>query len=239
MIGIIDDGKKLFEHKNDGIRAYQKILLQALISSLFLLAAEKTFGLSKLVRLPFFNAEIELGFWFYILFIIFFVFMSNSVNLTDGIDGLASSVTAAVCIFFAVKAIMKGEDAMATFAVSIFGGCLGFLVYNAHPARVFMGDTGSMFIGGAMVGIAMLLRQPLMLALICFTSIMSSVSVMMQVTYFKYTKRRYGQGRRIFKMSPIHHHFEKCGMTETQIDTMYAIVTGVLTLIAVLSVLPL
>ena len=212
MIGIIDDGKKLFEHKNDGIRAYQKILLQALISSLFLLAAEKTFGLSKLVRLPFFNAEIELGFWFYILFIIFFVFMSNSVNLTDGIDGLASSVPAAVCIFFAVKAIMKGEDAMATFAVSIFGGCLGFLVYNAHPARVFMGDTGSLFLGGAVVAISVVTGEPLMLLFVGIVYLIEAVSVILQVSYFKLT-----HGKRLFKMSPFHHHLELCGWTEGKI----------------------
>ena len=174
--------------------------------------AEKTFGLSKLVRLPFFNAEIELGFWFYILFIIFFVFMSNSVNLTDGIDGLASSVTAAVCIFFAVKAIMKGEDAMATFAVSIFGGCLGFLVYNAHPARVFMGDTGSLFLGGAVVAISVVTGEPLMLLFVGIVYLIEAVSVILQVSYFKLT-----HGKRLFKMSPFHHHLELCGWTEGKI----------------------
>ena len=227
MVGIIDDGKKLFEHKNDGIRAYQKILLQAAISSFFMLAAEKTFGLSKTLYIPFFKAEIELGFWFYILFIAFFIFTSNSVNLTDGIDGLASSVTAAVCAFFAVKAVISGENAAATLAIAVFGGCLGFLVYNAHPARVFMGDTGSLFLGGAVVALSVMTDDPLILVIVGLVYFIEAISVFLQVSYFKLT-----HGKRLFKMSPIHHHFELCGWTEGKIVIVAIVITVAMAIIS-------
>ena len=153
--------------------------------------------------------------------------MSNSVNLTDGIDGLASSVTAAVCIFFAVKAIMKGEDAMATFAVSIFGGCLGFLVYNAHPARVFMGDTGSLALGGFVAATAYMLQMPIFILIVGLIYWIEILSVILQVGYFKLT-----HGKRIFRMAPIHHHFELGGWSETRVVAVFSIVTTLLCLLA-------
>lgn len=212
MVGIIDDGKKLFEHKNDGIRAYQKVLLQAVIASLFLLAAEKTFGLCKTLYIPFFRAELEMGFWFYVFFVAFFIFTSNSVNLTDGIDGLASSVTAAVCVFFAVRALLRGQSAGATLAVATFGGCIGFLVYNAHPARIFMGDTGSLFLGGAVVALSLMTDDPLILVIVGIVYFIEAISVILQVGYF-----RISHGKRLFRMSPLHHHFELCGWSEGKI----------------------
>ena len=199
MIGLIDDGKKLFEHKNDGIRAYQKILLQAAISSLFMIAAEKTFGLSKTLYIPFFKAEIELGFWFYILFI----------------------------AFFAVKAVVSGEGAAATLAVAVFGGCLGFLVYNAHPARVFMGDTGSLFLGGAVVALSVMTGDPLILVIVGIVYFIEAISVILQVSYFKLT-----HGKRLFKMSPLHHHFELCGWTEGKIVLVAIAVTVAMAVIS-------
>ena len=175
---------------------------------------------------------------------IFGIFMVNSANLQDGLDGLLSSVASigsaawgVMALFFlsAVSGLNNAElnnnyYAVAIFAMAVMGSCLGFLRFNHYPARIFMGDTGSMFIGGATVGMAMVLRQPLMLLLIAFTMVGSSLSVMMQVTYFKLT-----HGKRIFKMSPIHHHFELCGYSETQIVSMYAVVTGILSFVAVLS----
>ena len=122
---------------------------------------------------------------------------------------------------------------------ALAGACIGFLRFNRHPAKIFMGDTGSMFIGGAMVGVGMLLKCEFLLIPICFTCIMSSVSVMLQTTYFKYTKKKYGQGRRIFKMTPIHHHFELSGMKENQIVLMYTLVTLALSLLAIGSLAPL
>jgi phospho-N-acetylmuramoyl-pentapeptide-transferase len=124
---------------------------------------------------------------------------------------------------------------IAILCFALVGACIGFLRFNRHPAKIFMGDTGSMFIGGAMVGVAMLMKLEFLLIPICFTCIMSSVSVMLQTGYFKITRKKYGKGKRIFKMAPIHHHFELCGMNENQIVAMYTIVEGVLCLIALLS----
>jgi len=174
----------------------------------------------------------------------------NAVNLTDGLDGLASGVSlvysmAMTVIFLYMASIMDAPvdmgqarqtqyaaelNSMAVFAAAVAGGCLGFLRFNSFPAKVFMGDTGSMFIGGAVVGMAMLLRMPLFMLLISFTLVMSSLSVIIQRVYFKVT-----HGKRIFKMSPIHHHFELSGMSEQQVVAMYAVVTGILSLIALLS----
>ena len=197
------------------------------------------------------------------------LFMTNSANLQDGIDGILSSVTSVGCMGWAViaglsavtvyqhlnggsfgipmvkipddpdaaRALQDNYSAIAIFAAALCGGCLGFLRYNRYPAKVFMGDTGSMFIGGAVVGMAMLLRQPFLLLLIGFTCCMSSVSVILQRYYYKATRKIYGTPRRLFKMSPLHHHFEKCGMKETQIVLMYTVVTLVLTALAVISVI--
>jgi len=169
------------------------------------------------------------------------IFIVNSSNLQDGLDGLLGTVTAvgsfawaaiALILMTAVGGTASGIPAVvAVFAVSMAGACVGFLRYNRYPARTFMGDTGSMLLGGGTAAIALLLRQPLLLLLIFFTPIMSSVSVIMQRYYFKLT-----HGKRIFLMSPIHHHFEKKGYSETQIVSMYAGITLILSLIAVISV---
>lgn len=249
LVGFLDDYIKVVKKRNLGLTPMQKIAGQVVVALAFSTYCYFNPAVGSSVIIPFFQVEWNLGIFYIPLMTLLIIFISNSANLQDGLDGLLSTVTCVGSIGWAIIALAAGltaEAAMHTqyqsvaiFALALVGATMGFLRFNYYPAKVFMGDTGSMFIGGAMVGIAMLLRQPFMLLFLCFTSIMSSVSVMMQVTYFKYTKKKYGAGRRIFKMSPIHHHFEKCGMTETQIDTMYAIVTGVLTLIAALSVLPL
>ena len=172
------------------------------------------------------------------------IFMVNSANLQDGLDGLLSSVSvigSSAWGLIAVFVTLAGASALspeyignyqhlAIFAMALAGGCMGFLRFNHYPALVFMGDTGSMFIGGAMVGMSMLLRMPLYWLLICFTMFASSMSVIIQRIYFKVT-----HGKRIFKMSPIHHHFELSGMTEQQIVAMYSVVEGLLCLIALFS----
>ncbi|MGN1368728.1 MAG: phospho-N-acetylmuramoyl-pentapeptide-transferase, partial [Aristaeellaceae bacterium] len=147
-------------------------------------------------------------------------------------------VTAVGCIGWAAIALLAAKNQTVTlFALALCGACIGFLRFNHYPATVFMGDTGSMFIGGAVVGMAMLLQEPFLLLLIGFTMVMSSVSVILQRYYFKLTRKLTGTPKRLFKMSPIHHHFEMCGMKETQIVLMYAIVTAVLSAVAVFSVL--
>ena len=189
----------------------------------------------------------------YVLVAIFVVTaVSNGANLTDGLDGLATGVSVPIVAVLGVLAYLSGHivyadylnimyipgsGEMVVFAAALVGALVGFLWYNSFPAQIFMGDTGSMFIGGAVVGMAMLLRQPFLLLLIGFTCCMSSVSVILQRYYYKATRKIYGTPRRLFKMSPLHHHFEKCGMKETQIVLMYTVVTLVLTALAVTSVI--
>lgn len=249
LVGFLDDYTKVAKKRNLGLTPKQKIAGQVLVALLFSCYCYFNPYVGSAIYVPFVNVLWDLG-WCYIpLMTLVVLFMVNSANLQDGLDGLLGSVTSVgsvgwsmVALFLAVSvggiATAQGSQylSVAIFALALVGGTAGYLRFNYYPAKVFMGDTGSMFIGGATVGMAMLLRQPFMLLLMSFTMVLSSLSVMLQVSYFKYTKKKYGQGRRILKMSPLHHHFEKCGMTETQIVTMYAIVTGILSLIAVLSV---
>jgi phospho-N-acetylmuramoyl-pentapeptide-transferase len=203
------------------------------------------------IRIPFLGTEWDLGIFYIPLMTLLVIFIVNSSNLQDGLDGLLGSVTAVgasawavICGILVLVSGLTGKGSagdsatVGVFAMSMAGACIGFLRYNRYPARTFMGDTGSMLLGGGMAAIAMLLHQPLLLILICFTPIMSSVSVILQRYYFKLT-RRFGkdhQGKRLFLMSPVHHHFEKKGYSETQIVSMYAGVTLVLSLIAILSI---
>ena len=155
--------------------------------------------------------------------------MLNSVNLNDGIDGLCSSVTAVVGGFFAIVAFLNGMAELALLSSVCIGGCLGFLVYNFHPARVFMGDTGSLFLGGLVVGMAFMIDNPLLIVTAGFMYILETISVMLQVTYFKFT-----HGKRLFKMAPIHHHFEQCGYSENKIVGLFSLITAVLCAISLL-----
>ena len=243
LIGFIDDYAKIKKKENTGLSASQKFLLQLAAAILFIVLLRNSGILSPNLYVPFFGVEWKLPWVVYMIFAALVITGTvNAVNITDGVDGLSSSVTLPVCAFFAASfgyAYLHwdrpGSAGMTVFAAALFGGLVGFLVYNFYPAKVFMGDTGSMFIGGAMVGMAMLLRMPLYMILICFTLIASSMSVIIQRVYFKVT-----HGKRIFKMSPIHHHFELSGMTEVQIVAMYAVVVGMLSLVALfsLNVLP-
>ena len=232
LVGFVDDYIKVVKKRNLGLIWWQKVVAQVVISLAFSWYCYKHPMIGSSVIVPFFNVEI---------------FMVNSANLQDGLDGLLSSVSvigSSAWGLIAVFVTLAGASALspeyignyqhlAIFAMALAGGCMGFLRFNHYPALVFMGDTGSMFIGGAMVGMSMLLRMPLYWLLICFTMFASSMSVIIQRIYFKVT-----HGKRIFKMSPIHHHFELSGMTEQQIVAMYSVVEGLLCLIA-LSSLPL
>lgn len=244
LIGFADDYIKVARKRSLGLTPWQKIAGQVLVAVGFTLWCYFHPMIGSKILIPFLNVEWDLGVWYIPLMSLTVIFMVNSANLQDGLDGLLSSVSAIgsaawgiMALFFltAVSALGNTElnnnyYAVAIFALAVAGSCMGFLRFNHYPARIFMGDTGSMFIGGATVGMAMVLRQPLMLLLIAFTMVCSSLSVMIQVTYFKLT-----HGKRIFKMSPIHHHFELCGYSETQIVSMYAVVTGILSLVAILS----
>ena len=239
-VGFGDDWIKMVKKRHEGLTPWQKIIGQAIVCIGFACYCYFHPEVGSKVIVPFFNVEWDLGIFYIPLLALTVLFMVNSANLQDGLDGILSSVTAVGCIGWAAVALLMATTAMNTtialFALALCGACIGFLRFNHYPATVFMGDTGSMFIGGAVVGMAMLLRQPFLLLMIGFTMVMSSVSVILQRYYFKLTRKLTGTPKRLFKMSPIHHHFEMCGMKETQIVLMYAIVTAVLSAVAVLSV---
>ena len=243
-VGFGDDWIKMVKKRHEGLTPKQKIVGQALVCLGFALYCYFHPAVGSKVIVPFFNIDWDLGIFYIPLLALTVLFMVNSANLQDGLDGILSSVTAvgsigwaALALIAAAAANAAGNNTIAVFALALCGACIGFLRFNHYPATVFMGDTGSMFIGGAVVGMAMLLRQPFLLLLIGFTMVMSSVSVILQRYYFKLTRKIFGEPRRLFKMSPIHHHFEMCGMKETQIVLMYAVVTLVLSALAVVSAL--
>lgn len=243
-VGFADDYIKAVKKRHDGLSPWQKIAGQTLIAIAFSLYCYFSPAVGSRIRIPFTGAEWDLGIFYIPLTALLTIFIVNSSNLQDGLDGLLGTVSAVgfsgwavICLLILRGSAMAGAadtDGAAvagTFALAAAGACVGFLRYNRYPAKTFMGDTGSMLLGGGAVAVAMLLRQPLLLLLIFFTPIMSSVSVILQRYYFKLT-----HGKRIFLMSPIHHHFEKKGYSETQIVSMYMNVTLVLSLIAILSV---
>lgn len=238
LIGFADDFIKDVKKRHDGLSPIQKIIGQIAVGAVFSVYCYYFKG--SAIHLPFTDKVWDLGIFYIPLMTLLVMFMTNSANLQDGVDGILSTVTATGMIAFGLLATLIKDNLLISYcAFALCGACVGFLRFNAHPAKIFMGDTGSMFIGGVMVGIAMLLGLEIMLLPICFTCIMSSVSVMMQVTYFKITKKIYGKGRRIFKMTPIHHHFELCGMKETRIVAMYFVVTLLLSALAVWACSPL
>ncbi|MBO5219865.1 MAG: phospho-N-acetylmuramoyl-pentapeptide-transferase [Clostridia bacterium] len=219
-IGVVDDLTKFKNHRNEGLTASQKYLLQLVTAGLFLAAMKLTGNLSTAVAIPFTDITLELGIFYYILSILLITGIVNAVNLTDGIDGLASSVTLAVGAFFAVAAFTLGLLPEAVISGITIGACLGFLVYNFYPARVFMGDTGSLFLGGLVIGMAYMIENPLIIILVGIIYICEAASVIIQVGYFKIT-----HGKRFFRMAPIHHHFEKCGWSELKVVGVFSLVT--------------
>ena len=212
LIGFFDDYLKVIKKNNLGLRAYQKFGLQTVISVILAVyLANYTVG-STSVYIPIADIYIDFGIW-YIPFVVFVVLaMTNAVNLTDGLDGLASGVTAFVSLFFAVAGITYGIVSGAYFCSAMCGACLGFLVFNKNPAKVFMGDTGSLALGGGLAAAAIVMKLELLLPIVGLIYVIEALSVVLQVGYFKISG-----GKRIFKMAPIHHHFEKCGYKEVQV----------------------
>lgn len=219
LIGLVDDYTKFVKKQNEGLTAPQKYLLQLAAAGLYLTSLT-LFGLfSTEFPLPFFGRSIDLGIFGYLIALLILTGFVNSVNLTDGIDGLASSVTVVVSGFFAAAAFVLANAPLAGLSGIGIGACLGFLVYNFYPAKVFMGDTGSLFLGGLVVGMAFAMNNPLLIFLVGIVYLAESVSVILQVACFKLT------GKRLFKMAPIHHHFEKCGWNEIKIVAVFSCVT--------------
>ena len=231
-VGLVDDYAKIKKKENAGLTPRQKLVLQILVAAVFILVLFlESDGLPSLM-IPFTGISIDLPWPVYIIFAAFVIVgADNAVNLTDGIDGLASGVTLPVMVFFAVTAYMWGKTTLALLPAALAGALAGFLVYNFHPAKVFMGDTGSLFLGGMVCGLAFALDMPLVLILVGIIYIIETVSVIMQVTYFKLT-----HGKRIFRMTPIHHHFEMGGWSEVKIFTVFTGITVVMCILAFLGV---
>ncbi len=222
-VGFIDDFIKVVKKRNLGLKALPKFLLQIIITAAYIITLGLIGELRTEILIPFTHIAVKLPMVVYIIFMLFVVTGTvNAVNLTDGLDGLATCVTAPVALFFALCAFSRGDLGVFTFGVAVFGGLLGFFIYNKYPAKVFMGDTGSLFLGGAVAAMAIALEMQLYLIVVGFVFFFEALSVILQVASFKLT------GKRIFKMSPIHHHFEMCGWKEVKIVAVFTAVTVIL-----------
>ena len=223
FIGFLDDILKILKKQSEGLKAWQKMLLLLIVSG--------AFGYYSYVNLPhdivilFTSFKLPLGV-LYVPFVIFvYAAMTNAVNLTDGLDGLASTVSVLVLTFFGVLTFILKDYSLTVFSVALIAGLIGFLKFNAYPAKVFMGDTGSLAIGGAITTIAIISGNPLIIVIVGGIYVVEALSVIIQVTSFKLT------GKRVFKMAPIHHHFEQCGWNEVKIVTVFSIITVILCII--------
>ena len=227
-IGFIDDYSKFVKKQNKGLSAKSKLVLQLAVAGLFIFFM-KYFGyISTSISLPFTNNVIELGRFYYVFALFFIAFVVNSVNLTDGIDGLAGSVTLVITLFFASVGFKFSNASMLSLTGAVAGGLVSFLYYNINPAKIFMGDTGSLFLGGAVVGFAFLLDMPLIIFFAGLWYMIEALSVVLQVISFKLFKKR------IFKMSPIHHHFEMCSWSEHRIVRTFSLFTAIMCIISYL-----
>ncbi len=221
LIGFIDDYIKVVKKRNLGLTAKQKTMLQLVVSAAYLFSMY--LGGMSYTRIPFLDKTVNITSGFGLLFwpiaMIFIYGFTNAVNLTDGVDGLACSVTAVVAAFFAVASVVFTQYRLgAVAACAFFGGCIGFLMWNRHPAKVFMGDTGSMFLGGMAVALSFIIEMPILLMLAGVVYFWEAISVVIQVSYYKRTKKR------IFKMTPIHHHYEMSGWSENKICLVFSFV---------------
>ena len=225
VIGFIDDYIKVVMKRNLGLTAKQKFLLQFILAGAYVYFAETHIRNTEL-WVPGINAVIDLGWGYYVLAFLLLVGTTNAVNLTDGLDGLVSFVSLPVTMVFAFIAYMQGMLDLSGFALGLTGACLGFLLFNRHPARVFMGDTGSLALGGAIAALALLTRTELLLVIVGGIYVAEALSVIIQVTYF-----RFSGGKRIFRMSPLHHHFELGGWPEVKVVRVFTVVSCVLSVI--------
>ena len=228
LIGFADDFCKIKFKRNLGLTSAQKAMLQMAVSALYLYLLYKQGVMNTQLYIPFADVCIQIHPLVYIFFAMFvMVGCVNAVNLTDGVDGLCGSVTVPVMVFLAAVAISRERFDLALLPAVLTGGLIAYLFYNWHPAKVFMGDTGSLFLGGVVCAMAFALEMPLILVLIGIVYIVETLSVILQVIYFKLT-----HGKRLFKMSPIHHHFEMCGWKEEKIVIVFTLVSAVMCAVA-------
>ena len=231
LIGFLDDYIKVVKKRSLGLTPLQKMALQFIVTGVFIYYYFKIAGLDTSIKIPFVSGD---GFvmptWLFIIFVFIVVLGTvNGVNFTDGLDGLASGVTVIVATFFTIAALSLNPS-MTPITGAVVGSLLGFLLFNTYPARVFMGDTGSLALGGFVSSIALMLHMPLFIVIIGLIYLVEVLSVILQVGYFKLT-----HGKRIFKMAPIHHHFELCGYSETQVVAAFSIVTALLCVVGIMA----
>ncbi len=234
IIGFIDDYTKVKKKRNLGLTGIQKLVLQIVVAAAFLAMLRYSGNLSNEIKIPFTSVGFTLPWVIYLIAAVFVIIGGvNAVNLTDGIDGLATGATMPVALFFALAAVWKGQNDLFIFAASLFGALAAFLIYNFHPAKVFMGDTGSLFLGGAVCAMAFALDVPIILIPVGIVYIIETLSVILQVGYFKLT-----HGKRIFRMSPFHHHLEMGGWSEKKIFAVFTFISFVGCAIAALGLIP-
>jgi len=233
LIGFLDDYEKVKKKKNLGLTTIQKLALQLVAASVFVLIMELTGNLTTSVYVPFFNITFTMPAVLYNIFAAFVIVGTvNSVNLTDGTDGLSTGVTIPIAVFFSLIAFLWNDAVNGVFAAALAGGLIAFLFFNFYPAKVFMGDTGSLFLGGAICALAFSMDMPLILVTLGFVYFVVTLSVIIQVSYFKLTK-----GKRVFKMAPIQHHFEMCGWSEYKIFAVFTTVSVVFAIISYLGIM--
>lgn len=230
IIGFLDDYLKVVLRRSDGLLAWQKMLLEIVVTTIFAVYIIFFSDISLMLRIPFTGTFIDIG-WVAIPILYFAVIGTvNGVNFTDGLDGLSSSVTLPIAIFFAAASLMIGGEA-SPMAGAVAGALMGFLLYNAYPAKVFMGDTGSLALGGFVAGMAYVLQMPIFIPIVGAIYAIEVISVILQVLYFKAT-----HGKRLFRMAPIHHHFEKGGWSEPRIVAVFMVITILLCFLGIMGV---
>ena len=231
VIGFIDDYIKVVKKRNLGLRPRHKFLGQVIMAVVVALIGSIFLGVTTELWVPVFNKIVDFGVFYYVLIFFVLVGTTNAVNLTDGLDGLATGTVAVAAISYAIVCVMFGQAELVSFCIAVAAACIAFLRFNAHPAKVFMGDTGSLALGGALAAAAILTKTELLLVIIGGVFVIETLSVIIQVSYFKLT-----HGKRVFKMAPIHHHFELCGWSETRVVAVFTIVTILLCVLAFLGI---
>lgn len=231
LIGFLDDYIKVVMKRSLGLTALQKMALQFIVTVVFIIYYFRVAEMDTGIMIPFMGGvSFTMPVWLYVVFVFIVVLGTvNGVNFTDGLDGLASGVTAIVATFFTIASLIL-NPAMTPITGAVVGALLGFLLFNTYPARVFMGDTGSLALGGFVASIALMLHMPLFIVIVGLIYLVEVISVILQVGYFKLT-----HGKRIFKMAPIHHHFELSGYSETQVVAAFSVITALLCLVGVMA----
>lgn len=228
LVGFIDDYKKLRYENTKGLSPMKKIILLFAVSALFILLYITVYGFGTDVIIPIVLKDLIMPVGVFVIFTMFILLgTSNAINLTDGLDGLATGIVTIILAFFTAIAIKNGETDMAIFGSVITGASLAFLIFNMYPAKMFLGDTGSLALGGAVASIAIIMKMPIYLAIVALVPVLETLSVALQVIYFKLTK-----GKRLFKMAPLHHHLELSGLKETKIVAIFWTVTALLCILA-------